>query len=193
MDFKQIDKLIYKFEHLGKETTEAGVALIGKSPSRGKHAWLNKIYPTLNQYDIEELEKNIGDSIPGEYKHFLMNYSNGLNILLSTFSLDGLRKQIGRSIEASQQPYSLITPNKYERPENAKDHFFFIGGYNWDGSHLYIDKQTNEVHCCERYDATSRKSWPTLEVMIVSEIERLYGLFDDNGIELDEDKATIPY
>jgi hypothetical protein len=192
MDFTRVDKLINKFEHLGKETTLAGVVLIGKAPSQGKHAWINKIYPSLNQSDIIEMEKTIGDSIPSEYEHFLMNYSNGLNVLLSTLSLYGLRKQRGRSIEASQQPYSLITPNKSERPDNAKVNYFFIGGYNWDGSLLYIDKNTGVVHCCQRYDATSQKSWPTFEDMIVSEIERLYNFFDDDGTELDEDKPTIP-
>jgi len=49
------------------------------------------------------------------------------------------------------------------------------------------------VHCCERNDSTSRKSWPTFEIMVVSELERLYCLCDDNGIELDEEITTLPY
>ena len=132
--------------------------------------------------------------IPESYKDFLMNFSNGLILLSSTLSLYGLQRQLNRSLSVnSRQPYSIITSNIYERPNNAKDNYFFIGGYNWDGSHLYIDKETNTVHCCERWDATSKFQWTNLNEMLVSEINRLYNLFDDEGKEIDEDISTLPY
>ena len=53
------------------------------------------------------------------------------------------------------QPFSIITANIRERPRNAADDHFFIGGYDWDGSYLYIDKRTSTVHYCDRDDATS--------------------------------------
>ncbi|MGS0747493.1 hypothetical protein [Halpernia sp. GG3] len=70
---------------------------------------------------------------------------------------------------------------------------FLSGGYNWDGSHLFIDKQTNLVHCCERWDANPKFTWQSLEDMIISELERIYNLFDEKGVELDENIPTIPY
>ncbi len=188
-----IYNLIFHFQDKGIEKTENGTILIGKAPFRGNQAWLNKIYPVITNEDIIELSKMLRTDIPNEYVNFLTTFSNGLNILLSTFSLYGLRKELGRSIEASRQPYSIITPNIHERPDNAEEYYFFIGGYNWDGSHLYIDKETNKVHCCERYDATSRKSWNSLEEMVIDEIKRIYTLFDENGKELDENKEIIPY
>jgi hypothetical protein len=112
----------------------------------------------LAEYNLEEIyiiENEIKTDIPFGYKDFLMNYSNGINILSSTFSLYGLRKNNNREIDADRQPYSVITPNIFERPKNAKSNFFFIGGYNWDGSHLYIDIETNIVHYCKRWNAKS--------------------------------------
>lgn len=188
----EIKSLVYKFENLGIERSQNGSILIGKAPFAGVNAWLNTIYPTLEQKDIKELESLLKTPVPTNYKSFLLNFSNGLNILLSTFYLDGIRMQLGRDVEASRQPYSIITTNIHERPRNAKDNYFFIGGYNWNSSHLYIDTETNIVHYCKRWDATSLFQWTSFEDMLISEIERIYKHFDEEGKELDEDVATTP-
>ena len=194
MKNKELLRLVYKFENLGTKKSSDGATLIGKAPHIGPLGWLNIIYPPLSLPEIAVLENDLSNNLPDAYKDFLLNNYNGLDILFSTFCLLGFRKQINRSTEANvAQPYSIITPNLDERPDHAKESYVFIGGYNWDGSHLYIDKETNLVHCCERWDATSKKQWNSLEEMIISEIERLYSLFDDNGVELDESVPTIPY
>lgn len=190
--FEEVKKGLYKFENLGIETAENGAILIGKAPHLGTMAWLHKIYPILSEDDVIKLEKELNTKIPAAYKYFLMNYSNGLNIFASTFYLDGVRKQIGRSVEASRQPYSIITTNLYERPNHSKDNYLFIGGYNFDGSHVYIDKETNKVHYCDRYDATSLLEWNSFEEMVVSEVKRITQLFDDKGVEIEEDIKTTP-
>ncbi|WP_146894417.1 SMI1/KNR4 family protein, partial [Chryseobacterium rhizosphaerae] len=157
---KEINELIYKFQNLGLANSSDGAMLIGHVPFKGSEAYLNIIYPKLDIEEIASLEKELHTTIPDEYKHFLMNYSNGTNILSSTLSLYGLRRQLTRDPKAnSRQPFSPISANLYERPDNAKDSFFFIGSYQWDGSRMYIDKETNIVHCCERWDATSKVQW----------------------------------
>lgn len=189
----EIFELLHNFDRLGIKNSKDGAVLIGRAPHIGSEGWLNIIYPVLLRDELKVLENELKVNIPDVYKEFLTNFSNGLNVLSSTFSLYGFRKEIDRTDSEKRQPYSIITPNLYERPHNSKDTFFFIGGYNWDGSHLYIDNETGHVHCCERWDATSKFQWESLEIMILSEIKRLYLLFDDNGVELDEDKETIPY
>jgi hypothetical protein len=174
IDYSEIKKLVIKFENLGVHLSDNGTILIGKAPFLGSEAWLNKIYPTLTAEEIKELEFSLCKELPSEFKYFLTNFSNGLNILSSTLSIYGLRKQLGRSIEASRQPYSILVPNQLERPINAKENFLFIGGYNWDGSLLYIDSETNKVHCCTQEDATSKICWNSLTEMLTLEIERLY-------------------
>lgn len=194
MNFEKINKLIFKFQNLGIEKSNDGAILIGKAPHKGPKAWVNLLFPPLSIKEINDLKIQLNRDIPKEYTDFLLNFSNGLDVLSSTFSLYGLRRQLNRDIETNvRQPYSIITPNIFERPDNAKDSCFFIGGYNWDGSHLYIDNETNIIHCCQRWDATSKKQWNSLEEMILSEIERLYNFFDDKGIEFDENKKIIPY
>ncbi|QBN19682.1 SMI1/KNR4 family protein [Flavobacterium nackdongense] len=190
--FEEVKKELYKYENLGIEKFENGTILIGKALHIAPLAWLNKIYPVLNEDDILLIENELKTEVPLDYKNFLINFSNGLNIFVATFSLYGLRKVLGRSVEASRQPFSIFTPNSFERPENSKDHYFFIGGYNWDGSNLYIDKQTNKVHYCDRWDATSLFEWNSFDEMIVSEVKRITNLFDEKGVVLDENKYTTP-
>ncbi|TCN59861.1 SMI1/KNR4 family protein [Flavobacterium circumlabens] len=187
-----LKKDLYKFEDLGVQKSENGAILIGKAPHIAQLAWLNKIYPILSDKDIVLLGKELKREIPKDYKLFLTNFSNGLNIFVSTFSLYGLRKELGRSIEASRQPFSIFTPNLKEKPKNAKENYFFIGGYNWDGSKLYIDSVTNKVHYCAEWDATSLYKWNSFEEMIVSEVKRITSLFNEKGVVLNINKHTTP-
>lgn len=190
--FEIVKKELSKFENLDVEKSENGTILIGRAPHIAKQAWLHSIHSVLNEQDIFKLEGELNTDIPKDYKWFLLNCSNGLKIFVSKFSLYGLRKELGRSIEASRQPYSLSIPNIDERPENAKNSYFFIGGYSWDGSKLYIDKETNEVHFCARRDATSLFKWASFEQMIVSEVKRITKLFNDKGVIIDEYLFTTP-
>ncbi|WP_185247221.1 SMI1/KNR4 family protein [Chryseobacterium bernardetii] len=191
---KEINELIYKFSNLGLDSSSDGAMMIGRAPFKGPKAWLNIVYPKINEEEILVLERELNTNIPESYKYFLMNYSNGGNFLSSTLSLDGLRRHLTRDPKAnSRQPFSIITPNVYERPENAKESYFFIGGYQWDGSLLYIDKDTNIVHCGSPDDATSKFQWTSFEEMLTSELKRLYKLFDEEGKEIDENVSTLPY
>ena len=64
--------------------------------------------------------------------------------------------------------------------------------YSWDGSKIYIDKETNAVHFCARWDATSLFKWASFEEMIVSEVKRFIKLFNENGVIINEDLFTTP-
>lgn len=190
--FEEVKKELYSFEYLGLEKSELGAILIGKAPHIAPVAWLHSLYPTLTNEDLDLLEKELDTNIPKEYKDFLLNYSNGLSIFVSKFSLYGMRKELGRTIEASRQPFSLITPNTIEKPKNAKANHFFIGSYKWDGSKLYIDNETGKVHYCDRWDATSLYEWNSFAEMLVSEVKRITSLFDEKGVIMNEDLHTTP-
>lgn len=190
--FNEVKKLLFRFEYLGIEKSELGAILIGKAPHIAPMAWLHSLYPTLTEIDVDILEKKLETIIPKDYKDFLLNYSNGLSIFVSKFSLYGMRKEIGRTIEASRQPFSLIIPNTIEKPKNAKENHFFIGSYNWDGSKLYIDSETGKVHYCDRWDAMSLYEWNSFEEMLISEVKRITSLFDEKGVIINEDLHTTP-
>lgn len=187
-------KLIERYNHLGVEyVPETGATLIGRAPHIGSQAWLNSMYETLSEGDVTVMEKSMGRKIPAQYREFLLSCSNGLNIMNTTLCLFGHRKIAGRDISASRQPFDLVTLNKYksERPKNATPDLFFIGGYDWDGSQIYLT-DNGKVHFCSPNDCTSLKSWDSLDDFLKSEITRIHSLFDDNGVELDENVPTLP-
>jgi hypothetical protein len=190
--FEEVKIELLKYEHLGIEKCANGTWLIGQAPHVARQAWLHSIYPTLSDQEVGRLERELNMPIPDTYKWFLQNGSNGLNVFVGKFYLYGLRKDLGRTIEASRQPYSPDIANDGERPSNAKQNYFFIGGYKWDGSNLYIDTETNLVHFCDRWDATSLYKWNSFEEMLVSEIKRLIKLFDEQGKIIDAKLYTTP-
>ena len=191
--FEKVKEKISMYKYLGEEVVpETGALLIGRAPHVARLAWLHSIYPVLNDEEVLQLEQIVRMEIPASYKVFLMNASNGLTLFVDTFNLYGLRKVAGRGIAASRQPFSPDISNVDERPENAKDSYFFFGGYSWDGSKLYIDKATGLVHYCARWDATALFQWPSFEEMLVSETQRLVGLFDDKGVKKDPKRYTTP-
>lgn len=182
------------YSHLGMRTAEAtGAVLIGHAPHVAPEAWLNSIYPCLTEQETVELEIYLGTNIPPEYRHFLQNISNGMEVLVTVLSLHGKRSNyIRSSTDASRQPFDIGDLQLYGRSKNATDDMFFFASYNWDGSKLYIDKRDNSVHFCECYDSTSLKSWGSLEEMLLDEIPRLYSLYDENGVAYDDSKSTLP-
>lgn len=190
--FQEIKAELLKYARLGTETTGNGTLLIGRARHVAPLAWLHSIYPTLSDQEVGKLESELRMTIPECYRWFLQNGSNGLSVFVSRFYLYGLRKDLGRSIEASRQPYSPDISNIGERPKNAKKSLFFIGGYKWDGSNLYIDADTNQVHFSGRWDATPLLTWNSFEEMLLSEIKRLIKLFDENGRIIDAKQYTTP-
>ena len=192
--YNRIKELLYRYEKYGVETTSNGTILIGH-PDYLPELWrLVEIFPKLDDKDIDKIREECAMNLPYTYEKFLRTFCNGFNFISGTLSLFGLRKIEGRSIEASRQSFALKLPNNTERCsiENVRDSYFFIGSYDWDGSRLYIDKDTEKVHLCARYDATSLLSWDSLEDMLIAELTRLYSLFTEDGRQIDESRTTLP-
>jgi hypothetical protein len=184
-------KFLDSYRLFGEKRLENGTYLIGKAPHIAPNAWLHSIYSGLNLNEIKELENILGKLIPEGYRSFLEK-SNGLKIFNTTFCLDGLRRSSSRGLDDVWQPFDIRTPNISERPKNALDYFFFIGGYDWDGSLLYIDTHTEKVHLCNRDNADSLYEWNDFERMLESEILRIINLFDSQGKEIDPRISTLP-
>ncbi len=194
MTKERLLRLIEKYKPLGMEyVPETGAILIGRAPHIGPEAWLNSMYDTVSEGDVEEMEQSMGRKIPSQYRDFLLSCSNGLNIVSTSLCLFGQRKMVGRDIVASRQPFDLVTLNRYksERPRNAPSDSFFFGGYDWDGSQVYFSCD-GKVHFCAPDDSKSLREWDSLDDFLISEIHRIHSLFDDNGVELDDSNPTIP-
>lgn len=189
--YEEIKEKLMKFKCLGYEERE-GCLLIGKPNYLPKFAWLVTIFAPLSQDDYNNMKNTYRINVPSTYKEFLTEFSNGLDIFSGTFSLEGYRKHYKRDESAILQPFALNISNVYERPKNAKDNYFFIGSYDWDGSTLYIDCNTNHVHLCQREDSTSLYEWNSFEEMLSSEIDRIFSLFTEDGRQIDENQSTLP-
>lgn len=181
MEKKELENLLMRFSHLGVTHSKNGALMIGKAPHIAEFAWLNVMYPCITEAEVCDLEKKLGCAIPEVYRNFLMNVSNGFDIMNCTLALHGCRTSYNRSDLDSWYPFSLEDIQKNERPKNATQEMFFFASYNYDCSKLYLNTSDNKIYYCDRYDTTPLKSWDSLSDMITSEIERIFGLFDADG------------
>ena len=78
--------------------------------------------------------EELGCAIPEVYRDFLMNVSNGLNVMNCTLALHGCRTSYNRADFESRYPFNIEDVQKYERPKNATPEMFFFASYNYDGS-----------------------------------------------------------
>lgn len=192
MEKKELENLLMRFSHLGVTHSKNGALLIGKAPHIAEFAWLNVMYPCVTEAEVCDLEKRLGIAIPKVYKDFLMNVSNGFDIMNCTLALHGCRTSYDRSDLDSWYPFNLEDVQKYERPKNATPEMFFLGTYEYDGSKLYLNTLDDKIYYCDRYDATPLKSWDSLSAMLTSEIERIFGLFDADGRIFSRMAPTTP-
>lgn len=193
MEKKELENLLMRFSHLGVTHSKNGALLIGKAPHIAEYAWLNVMYPCVTETEVCDLEKRLGVAIPKVYKDFLMNVSNGFDIMNCTLALHGCRTtSYNRADFESRYPFNIEDVQKSERPKNATPEMFFFASYNYDCSKLYLNTSDNKIYYCDRYDATPLKSWDSLSAMLTSEIERIFGLFDADGHCIDEDVPTTP-
>ena len=184
-------QVIEAARHLGSRTLEDGTELIGHVPHVAPEAWLHIIYAPLSQARVEDVSIQIGRPVAKEYQSFLQRM-NGLSLFSGELSLFGLRSDFRRTGDAVRQPFSIRTPNTVERPRDADEALVFIGSYFDDGSMLYIDPHTSEVHRCSRTSVESLNRWKSFFVFLDSEAERLATLFDVEGRMIDPSVSTAP-
>lgn len=107
MEKKELENLLMRFSHLGVTHSRNGALLIGKAPHIAEYAWLNVMYPCVTETEVCDLEKRLGVAIPKVYKDFLMNVSNGFDIMNCTLALHGCRTSYNRSDLDSWYPFIL--------------------------------------------------------------------------------------
>lgn len=84
------------------------------------------MYPCITEAEVCDLEKKLGVAIPDVYRDFLMNVSNGLNIMNCTLALHGCRTSYNRADFESRYPFNIEDVQKSERPKNATPEMFFL-------------------------------------------------------------------
>lgn len=191
--FDLIRTLLLKYSAFGCEKTKNGATLIGHPSYLRDNWWIVVLFHILTDDYIKEIEKICSIKLPASYVYFLENVSNGLVFQFGTFYLYGYVTIFNRDIE-NRQPFDIFTPNVDERDfySNLKQNMFIIGGYNEDGSQLYIDTLTGRIYLCSECDSAPLYSWECFEDMLISELTRLYSLYTEDGRPIDSEKTTLP-
>lgn len=183
-------KVLAQASSFGIRQLNDGTRLFGRATHVAPEAWLHLIFPPLIEAEVEILEQTLRRQIPKPYRTFLTKFGNGINIFSGSLSLDGMRKSNDRTGDGNWQPFAIETPNLYERPRDAESRHFFIGGFEEDGSLLYLEN--DKVIRCDRASVKPLNEWGSLSEMIGSEVKRLSELFDEYGRKRDPDKPTTP-
>src|SRR6266496_2885559 len=152
---------------LGDRMLPNGNLLIGRVPHVAPEAWFHQIFAPLKEQEIEELEAKIKRSIPPTFRNCL-KIANGLKLFSCSITFYGLRTNYSRKGDAAWQPFDIEPPNTIERPEDAKEAFFCVGGYGWDGSRLYIDNSTSKVFRSEMGNCKPVNVWDSFHEMLVT-------------------------
>ncbi|MBT2659208.1 SMI1/KNR4 family protein [Bacillus sp. ISL-18] len=188
--FKEIIKPLFQWKQGGERLIENGTKLICRVPHIAPEAWFHIIYPKIEITSLIEIEKELSIPLPDDFKGLLLT-TNGINIFSDSLRIYGKRDSYVRKGDDAIQPYDL-TMHHSEVKRYFPDKYLVIGSYNWDGSHIVYDLETNQIHHCKRYTSNELNSWDNLNTFLSDEIKRLTPLFDENGIEYDEDFPTTP-
>ena len=187
---RYIQALIEEQKALGAVEGEV-VSVYGHTPQLAPEAYNIYTFAPLTEERLALLERALNREVPKQYKIFLTLFSNGMHIFHRCLSLDGLQGSINRDL-GIQGPFDLSDTNVYERPKNADSNCFFLGGYSYDGSLLYIKDDVSTVYYCARRDATPLKEWNSFSEMLIEEIQRLKSLHGVDGMLQVPREETLP-
>ena len=194
MDRKTFEQLLSKYSHLGKKyIEETGATIIGHAPHIAPEAYLNMAFEPLSEEDIFHLEDRLHQNIPDPYKDFLRNVSNGATVCCELF-LYGYRRihNKDKGIIYVFEPYDLEDINCSDWVKKTSPDMFFFGSYDWNGDRLYIDRESLKVVLCGIPDLTPLYKWKTFDDFLQEEVNRLYTMFDENGVQLNESASPLP-
>ena len=192
-----IEDLIAKLRGLNDSGTRqlpSGAWLIGKLPPRSDglfaDAYLHEIYRGLTEDQLKQLERLIDLKFPEPLRAFYRQ-ANGLSLFSDSLSIRGLRTDYSRN-PAVREPVSLEYGNTIERPaaprqgyEHARKQIRF-GFLAQPGAELvvYLEDETVEAVPARELGPVLC-SWPGLEAMLTSEVDRMVKLYVDRRGNLD--------
>jgi hypothetical protein len=186
-----IYSIIEKAKIFGYKDVSNGAKLIGHAPHVAPEAYFHLIFPGLDEKDIHHMESQLGKGIPVPLATFYF-INNGISIFSGSLSIDGLRRNYSREGDDVWQPFNIVDLNTFDAPPDTEENQLFFGGYQDDGSLLYVDLKDLSVYRCTRDSTRPLNAWPSFEEMLLSETQRLSELFDEKGILIKGVKSTAP-
>lgn len=190
---EQLIACIDEWQRLGVKSDASGSRLIAHTPRDYPDAYLHAVFSARSQADWNKY----GISLPEELQQ-LYAECNGLMLFGTALSVFGVRSHHKRSADAAFQPFDLVDHDRELRAvthrlsDSQQDDRVFFGGYDWDGSNVYIVPNDGRVFWCRDGSAQSELTWPSIAVFLQAEYDRILGLFDDVGYPKDDNVSTAP-
>ena len=183
-----------RWSHLGDRQFDQGGRVIAHMPSIAERAYMHKLYRPLFEDEISEAESFIGQTIPKPFQEFLQ-LTNGIRLFNNILSLNGFIRKIDRDPYALPgQPISMEYGTVIGPPNDLPDGAFCFGGivgYDVVGN-LVLMPDLSVILINERDGTDIGASWPSFESMLLSEVDRLSSLHNDDGELLIDRWKVLP-
>ena len=178
---RDLFKTFDRWEALGSVNMPDGARLIGHVPHIAPLAYLHRIPAPLSDAGFASLSETVGIILPIEIREFYA-CANGLSAFSSQIEIYGVRQNYGRAdlLAASAQPFSVETPNRFERPSGMMRSQAVVASYR-DGSRIIVDEGNVLTRCARENAQKVFEVWPGFRAWLTSEIARLDAFFDDGG------------
>jgi hypothetical protein len=159
-------------------------------PWVGPEAYLNIIFRGASAQLLSDFAGNL--CLPVPIIAFLAQH-NGAKLFSGSLNLYGVvepGRLLNRRDSFSLPPYNIDGANRSWSVDPQR--LLVIGGYQFDGSQVCIDRTSGQILFFKKKRATPDHSWTTLESWLQEEISRLCSLFDSDGRRLCPASETVP-
>lgn len=173
--------LLERWKPIGYEKTADGAELIGRVPHVAPLAWFHELFPSLDSEGEAMLEATVPGFASSRVGEILREF-NGCILFSTNLYMLGRRTSYDRS-GSVHQPWDMYTSNVLERRYEVPSGALLIGGSNCLPTGVTIVETKDRR--AEAYDRMKpyRKlfEWASVDAWLLAEIDRLRGLFDDQG------------
>src|SRR6266545_103804 len=162
----RVCRLVEEAAQFGRVSRGEGGEVVGWWPAKPRHdaldsdfriAWLrHEVFTPLDDAEVEELEREIGQALPPLLRRFYTKCSNGLEFASGDLSIYGLRRG------TAHDPCELSLETVECRADVEPEHFFF-GSWGDDKHLIYLDTRDGSVHVAALRTATPLRTWPSFE------------------------------
>ncbi|WP_442511136.1 SMI1/KNR4 family protein [Novipirellula sp. SH528] len=185
-------KKIDAWQSLGIKSAKDGSRIVAHTPRDYPEAYLHAYYAPRPKAEWDKYKMNLPTHLRELYDE-----CNGLTLFGTSLSIYGIRTHFKRGDSAAFQPFDLLQHDKECRLVNHplttnRDDRIFFGGYDWDGSSVYVVPKNKRVYWCRDGTAEPELEWPSIKRFLTAEYDRILGLYDDQGYPKDDDVSTAP-
>jgi hypothetical protein len=138
-------------------------------------AWLrHEIFEPLDERDVEQLQRRLGHSLPGDLQRFYIACANGANLASGDLAIYGVRRGL------PMDPYELLLET-LERPQDAAGHQHFFGAWGDERNLLYQDERDGRVHLSGLISTEPLRTWSGFGEFLVESLDELLDCWDLDG------------